>query len=239
MARTVSDVARLFAVMAGYEDADPISEDRPPENFLPTLESGINGLQIAVPRNYYFESLDAEAAQAIKGAIKTLEKLDARFTEVTLDGAETALENLATIIYSDACMVHEDRLYGQDEKWGAQTIERMRMALAQTSRNYARALRAKEAWQRRLKRLFAEHDVLLTPTLPHPPPPFEDNQSLYEATTRVAANTYAGALGSLPGLSVPCGVSSDGIPIGMQLEAAWWQEPTLLRARYAYQQAAD
>ena len=239
MARTVSDVARLFAVMAGYEDADPISEDRPLENFLPTLGNGISGLRIAVPRNYYFESLDADVARAIEEAIKILEKLGARFTEVTLDGAETALENLATIIYSDACMVHEDRLDGQDEKWGAQTIERMRMALAQTSRDYARALRAKEAWQRTLKRLFADHDVLLTPTLPHPPPPIEDNKSLYEATTRVAANTYAGALGSLPGLSVPCGVSSDGMPIGMQLEAAWWQEPTLLRAGCAYQQATD
>jgi len=158
---------------------------------------------------------------------------------VTLDGAETALDSLATIIYSDACMVHEERLEGQDEKWGAQTIERMRMAMSQTSRDYARSLRAKEGWQRTLKRLFSEHDVLLTPTLPHPPPPIEDNQSLYEATTRVAANTYAGALGSLPGLSIPCGVSSDGMPIGLQLEGAWWQEPTLLRTGHAFQQVTD
>ncbi|MEM7751277.1 MAG: amidase family protein, partial [Pseudomonadota bacterium] len=126
-----------------------------------------------------------------------------------------------------------------DEKWAAQTIERMRMALSQTSRDYARALRFKETWQRTLKRLFADHDALLTPTLPHLPPPIEDNQSLSEATTRVAANTYVGALGALPGLSIPCGVSRSGMPIGLQLEGAWWQEPLLLRAGHAYQQATD
>ncbi|MEM6498361.1 MAG: amidase, partial [Pseudomonadota bacterium] len=239
MARTASDVARLFAVMAGYEDADPLSEDCPLDNFLPTLGAGVHGLRIAVPRNYYFESLDPDVASAVEEAMRTFEKLGATISEVTVDGAERALDNLVTLVYADACVVHEERLHGQDEKWEAQTIERMRMALSQTSRDYARSLRFKETWQRTLKRLFADHDVLLTPTLPHPPPPIEDNQSLSEATTRVAANTYVGALGALPGLSIPCGVSRGGLPIGLQLEGAWWQEPMLLRAGHAFQQATD
>jgi aspartyl-tRNA(Asn)/glutamyl-tRNA(Gln) amidotransferase subunit A len=239
MARSVSDVARLFAVMAGYDDADPISEPRPLENFLPTLTNGIDGLRIAVPRNYYYDNLDSDVQSAIETAIKTFESLGAKITDVSLEGAEQTLENLATIIYSDACAVHADRLEGQDEKWGAQTIERMRIALDRTSRDYARALRAKETWQRTLARLFQDHDMLLTPTMPHLPPPIEDNQTLYEATLRVGANTYAGALGSLPGLSVPCGVSAGGLPIGMQLEAAWWNEPRLLRAGHAFQTVTD
>ncbi len=238
MAGSVSDVARLFAVMAAYDDADPISDPRPLENFLPTLGDGVQGLRIAVPRNYYYADLDAEVAGAIEAAIATFDKLGATVTEVTLDGAESTLENLATIIYSDACAVHADRLDGHDDKWGAQTIERMRMALERTSRDYANALRAKEQWQRTLVRLFREHDVMLTPTLPGPPPPIEDNRTLYEATARVGANTYAGAFGSLPGLSIPCGTAG-GLPVGMQLEAAWWHEPQLLRAGHAFQQATD
>jgi aspartyl-tRNA(Asn)/glutamyl-tRNA(Gln) amidotransferase subunit A len=239
MARSVSDVARLFAVMAAYDDADPISDPRPLENFLPSLNDGIAGVRIAVPRNYYYDSLDPEVGAAVEAAIKTLENLGARISEVTLEGADQTLENLATIIYSDACAVHADRLEGQDEKWGAQTIERMRIALDRTSRDYARALRAKEAWQRMLARTFRDHDVILTPTLPHPPPPIEDNRSLYEATLRVGANTYAGALGAIPGLSIPCGVTTGGLSIGMQLEAAWWQEPALLRVGQAFQEATD
>ena len=239
MARSVSDVARLFAVLAGYDDNDPLSEDRVLENFLPTLDDGVAGLRIAVPRNHYFDSLDSDVAAAVEKAIAQFELLGATISDVTLDGAESALENLAVIIYSDACMVHEDRLQGHDDKWGAQTIERMRMALQHTSRDYARALRAKEDWQRTLARTFADHDVVLTPTTPHPAPPIEDNRSLYEATTRVAANTYAGAFGSLPGLSLPCGVTKDGLPIGLQLEAVWWGEPVLLRAGHAFQKETD
>lgn len=239
MARTVSDVARLFAVMAGYDDADPISEDRPLENFLPTLGAGVKGVRIAVPRNYYFDSLDPDVAASAEAAIKVFESLGATVSDVTLDGAETALENLVTIIYADANIVHEQRLEGQDDKWGAQTIERMRTAQSQSSRDYARSLRAKEQWQRTLKRLFSDHDILLSPTLPHLPPLIDDNQSLGEATTRVAANTYPGSLGSLPGLSIPCGISRDNLPIGLQLEAAWWNEPALLRAGYAFQQSTS
>ena len=168
MARSVSDVARLFAVLAGYDDNDPLSADRVLENFLPTLDDGVTGMRIAVPRNHYFDSLDADVAEAVESAIAQFESLGAKITDVTLDGADRALENLAVIIYSDACMVHEDRLQGHDEKWGAQTIERMRMALHHTSRDYARALRAKEEWQRTLARVFGDHDVVLTPTTPHP-----------------------------------------------------------------------
>lgn len=239
MARTVADVARLFAVMAAYDDADPLSEDRTLENFLPTLDDGVAGLRIAIPRNHYFDSLDDDVATAVEDAARTFESLGARLTDITLDGAEHALESLAVLIYSDACMVHAERIEGHDDKWGAQTIERMRMALTHSSRDYARALRAKEIWQRTLARTFADYDLILTPTLPHPPPPIEDNRSLYEATTRVGANTYAGAFGSLPGLSIPCGVTAAGLPIGLQLETRWWREPLLLRAGHAFQKVTE
>jgi aspartyl-tRNA(Asn)/glutamyl-tRNA(Gln) amidotransferase subunit A len=239
MARSAADVARLFAVMAGYDNADPISEARPLENFLPRLADSIEGIRIAVPKNYYFDNLDPDIATAMDAARKTFESLGAYITEIELPGAEEALDHLVVIIFSDACQVHADRLEGSDDKWGAQTIERMRIALKFTSRDYAAALRAKEAWQRTLANAFAEADILLTPTVPQLAPPIEDNKSLYETTTRVGANTYAGALGTLPGLSVPCGVSKGGLPIGMQLEAKWWNEPMLLRAGHAFQQVTD
>jgi aspartyl-tRNA(Asn)/glutamyl-tRNA(Gln) amidotransferase subunit A len=113
------------------------------------------------------------------------------------------------------------------------------MGLAFTSRDYARSLRARDAWRRTLKRAFEGVDMIALPTLPQLPPPIEDDRSLYAATKRVGANTYAGAFGALPGLSLPCGASSGGLPIGLLLEAAWWQEPLLLRAGHAYQQATD
>lgn len=238
MASSAMDVARLFAVMAGYDDADPTSRDVPLENFLPTIGDGIEGVRIGVPRNYYYDDLTPDIASAVEGALKQFEKLGAKLVDVDLPGAENTLAEAAVIIYSDAAQLHSERLE-QPDKWGQQTIERMRLALDYSSRDYARAMRAREVWQRTLKRTFENVDILAMPTIPQATPPIEDDRSLFEATKRVAANTYAGAFGALPGLSIPCGADANGLPIGLLLEAAWWQEPLLLRAGHAYQQVTD
>jgi aspartyl-tRNA(Asn)/glutamyl-tRNA(Gln) amidotransferase subunit A len=238
MARSAQDVARLFAVMAGYDDSDPTSQDMPLENFLPTLGDGIAGKRIGIPRGYYYDDLAPDIASAVESALREFERLGTKLIDIELPGAEDTLAEAAVIIYSDAAQLHADRLKEPD-RWGQQTIERMRLALDYSSRDYARAMRAREHWMRTLKRTFATVDMLAMPTVPQLTPPIEDDRSLFEATKRVAANTYAGAFGALPGLSIPCGASGNGLPIGLLLEAAWWQEPLLLRAGHAYQQATD
>lgn len=90
-----------------------------------------------------------------------------------------------------------------------------------------------------MRGVFSQVDLLLSPTSPLAAPLIEDGANLLEATKAVTRNTYAGALASLPGLSVPCGFTPDGLPIGLQLEAAWWHEPLLLRAGVAFQQDTD
>ena len=238
MARSAMDVARLFAVMAGYDDADPTSEDKLLDNFLPTMGAGVAGLRIGVPRAYYYDDLAPETATAVEAALKVYEALGATLVETDLDGAEAMQDEATVIIFCDAAHLHRERL-GEPDKWGAQTIERLRLAEKFSGRDYARAMRAREQWMRVLKRAFGEVDLLAVPTLPQLTPPIDDDQSLFEATRRVAANTYPGAFGALPGLSVPCGASAAGLPIGLLLEGPWWDEPRLLRAGHAYQQATD
>lgn len=238
MARSAMDVARLFAVMAGYDDTDTTSRDMPLGNFLPTISNGIAGVHMGVPRAYYYDDLAPDTATAVEDALKVFEKLGAKLVDVDLSGAENTLSEAAVIIYSDAAHLHAERLE-QPDKWGAQTIERMRLAFDYSSRDYARAMRAREQWMRSLKRTFETVDMLAVPTLPQLTPLIEDDRSLFEATKRVASNTYAGAFGALPGLSVPCGASSSGLPIGLLLEGPWWHEPLLLRAGHAYQQVTE
>jgi len=238
MAHSAMDVARLFAVMAGYDDNDPTSRDMPLENFLPTMGDGIRGKRIGIPRSYYYDDLAPEIASATEAALREFEKLGAVLHDIELADADQMLSEAAVIIYSDAAQLHAERLQ-EPEKWGSQTIERMKLALDFTSRDYARAMRARENWRRTLKRAFEQVDMLAVPTLPQITPPIEDDRSLFEATKRVAANTYAGAFGALPGLSIPCGATSEGLPIGLLLEAPSWQEPLLLRAGHAYQQVTD
>ena len=238
MARSALDVARLFAVMAGYDDGDPLSVDKPLENFLPQMGAGVGGLTIGLPRAYFYDDLDPEVASAVEEALKTFESLGATLRDIDLPGAAETFDQAATIIFSDAAALHAQRLE-QPAKWGQQTIERLRMGLEFSGTDYARSMRAREAWQRTLKRAFETVDMIALPTLPQLPPPIEDDRSLYAATKRVGANTYAGAFGKLPGLSIPCGASSGGLPIGLMLEAPWWQEPLLLRAGHAYQQVTE
>ena len=116
----------------------------------------------------------------------------------------------------------------------------MMLGLDFTAVDYAEAMRGKEVWQRTLKRIFEEEvDMILAPTVPITPPPITGDENLHEATRDAARFTYGSALSSHPGLSVPCGFTLDGLPIGLMLEATWWNEPLLFRAGVAYQSVTD
>jgi aspartyl-tRNA(Asn)/glutamyl-tRNA(Gln) amidotransferase subunit A len=238
MARSALDCARIFAVIAGYDPADPVSEDRPLENFLPRLDDGIAGVRIGVPRNFYREGCTPAVISAYETSLKSLEKLGAQLVDVTVPGADDIHSYATVMIYSDAAHLHRDRM-GEEAKWGATTIERMRTALAYTGRDYARAMRAKEAWKRTLVGVFGQCDILATPGICDEAPLIEDGRSLLAATASVTKNTYCGAFGSIPGISLPNGVSANAMPLSLQLEAGWWQEPLLLRAGHALQKVTD
>lgn len=239
MARSVSELAPLFAVIAGFDRADHVSENRQISNLLVDMYSGIRGLRIGIPQNHYFDGVAPYVADALDQAIRVLESLGATVVPISVDGAEKAHEHATVMIYSDACAVHEQRLAQPDDRWGSTTLERMQMGLKYTGRDYARAMRARESWCRSLEDVFRSVDVILSPTSPTVAPLIEDSRSLFEATRAVTQNTYAGAFGRLPGLSIPCGFTSDGLPIGLMLEAAPWCEATLFRAGMAYQNQTD
>ena len=238
MAASALDCARIFAVIAGYDDQDPTSKAQPLENFLPTIGQGIRGLKVGVPRNHYLDGCTGDVATAYRASLSKLESLGARLVDVTVAGAESIQDEASVMIFSDATHLHADRL--KDEaRWGAMTLERLKAGLAHSGRDYARAMRAKESWRRTMARLFQEVDLLASPTIIDEPPLIDDGQSLYKATMSVTKNTYCGAFAGLPGISVPNGMSRGGMPIGLQLESAWWGEPMLLRAGHAYQQVTD
>jgi aspartyl-tRNA(Asn)/glutamyl-tRNA(Gln) amidotransferase subunit A len=239
MARRVSDVARLFSVIAGPDADDPSSVDMPLENFLPRLGDGVRGVRIGIPRNHYFVGAHVEIEAAVREALRVLESLGAVLVEVDVPGAEEMHHYATVVIFSDACAVHRERLASEPERFDAQVLARMSTGLDYTGADYADAMRERAAWRHRLGRLFAGIDLLASPTVHTPVPPIEEDRSLLEATRDATRNTYAGAFGQIPGLSVPCGFGSDGLPIGLQLETRWWREPLLLQAGHAYQQHTD
>ena len=239
MARSVADVARIFAVIAGYDNRDPWSIDKPLLNFLPSLNDGIEGTKIGLPRSFYLEKLNPDIEKLFHDASKVLEGLGAKLVEIDVPGASEMQAWATVLIYSDACAFHHDRLKNHKEKFSEQVYERMITGWSYTNVDYSNALHARELWQRDLARVFEEVDIILSPTLPTLIPPVEEEKSLLEATKDATRNTYAGAFGRLPGLSIPCGFTSDGLPAGLQLEASWWDEPLLLKVGSAFQRVTD
>ena len=239
MGISVSDVARLFTVMSGFDPLDPVSENKGLENILVDMHGPINGLRIGIPENHYFEGMSEDVAKSIESAISVLQSLGAKTYPVRLPGAETAHADATAMIYSDACSFHHERLKSFSDHWVQATYERFQIGLKYTGRDYAQAMRAREIWCRTLEGVFQEVDVILSPASLTVAPLIEDNRSLFEATRAVTQNTYAGAFGRLPGLSVPCGFSKEGMPIGLLLEAAPWAESVLFRAGAAFQKATD
>ena len=239
MARSVLDVARILAVIAGLDRRDPISVDRPLENFLPRLGDGVAGLRIGVPRNFYFEDVPDDIAGPVQAALRELERQGAHLVDVEVPGASETHIHATLMIFSDACAHHDERLTSRPEGFSDDVHARMINGHKFTAVDYAGAVRAREAWRRTLADLFEEVDILASPTTPADPPLVVDDRSLLEATRDATRNTYAGGLGAIPGLSVPCGFSAAGLPVGLQLEAAWWREPLLLRAGAAYQATTE
>jgi aspartyl-tRNA(Asn)/glutamyl-tRNA(Gln) amidotransferase subunit A len=239
MARTVEEVARLFAVIAGFDRKDPLSEARPVEEIFGRLSDGIGGLRIGRPTNHYFTGLDEDVADALERAIDTLRGLGAQIVDIEVPGAESIHAFATTMIASDAHQLHAERIELGGSRWADQTLERIRLAARFTGVDYARAMRERERWCRMLDGLFQQVDLLVSPTSATVAPLIDDERSLFEATRAVTQNTYAGAFGRLPGLSLPCGLSRAGLPIGLQLEAARWNDALLLQAGWAYQSVTD
>ena len=239
MARNVSDLARILAVISNEGPSEAPTSATSLGNFLPTLNDGISGLRIGVPRNHYFVGCDDDIAEATMNAIRVLERQGAHIIDVDVDGAKETQDWYTIQVYSDACAFHENRIDEHPELFEPQVLERMLVGRNFTGVDYANACRAREGWQRSLATLYQDIDILASPTTPQPPAFIDDDKSLLEATKAASHNTYAGGFGANPGLSLPSGFDRNGLPTGLQLEAAWWEEPMLLRAGITYQAATE
>lgn len=239
MARRTEGVARLFAVMAGYEPSDPHSIDHDFGNFLPRLHDGVEGLRIGLPRNFFFDTIDPDIEAAVRAGAKAFADMGAELVDIDLPGAEDTFAQTVIQIYCDAANVHRQRLSEDPDAFTPAIFDRMSRGLSIPGIDYAASMRFKETWTRTMANAFETVDMILSPTTPVPALPLEDAPNLHLLTARAASLTYAGSLASIPGLSLPCGFTDDGLPVGMMLQAAQRHDPLLLRAGCAYQSMTD
>ena len=238
LARHAIDVARVLTAIAGYDADDPTSVDRPTEDYAAGIDGGVEGLRIGVPHGFFFAEADVEVAAAVRAAAEQLARLGARVEEIDLPGAERTHALVGTITRSDAYALHRERVATQPELFGSEVLRRLRSAESISGADYAEACEAGRAWKRQVTRLFEGIDVVLTPTASIPAPG-ADVPDMIETTRLMTRLTYAWTLAGVPAVSVPCGFTRAGLPIGVQLAGGAWQEALLLRAAHAYQSVTD
>jgi aspartyl-tRNA(Asn)/glutamyl-tRNA(Gln) amidotransferase subunit A len=237
LARTVRDLAIALGQLAGYDPADPTSADVPADDYLGALDAGAKDLRVLVPTNHFFDTVDPEVEAGVREAARVFVSLGARVEERALPHTELLVAQRA-IIQSDAAAYHRDHVRERAADIGADVLERLRLGDSVTGVDLARARRDREVVRRAWSELLREHDVILTPTTRIAAPPRE-GQDAVAAAQRLTANTGPFNLTGLPALSVPCGFTRGGLPIGLQLAAGPWREAVLLRAAQAYEAATE
>jgi len=239
LARRVSDVARVFAVIAGYDPLDPVSVDVPVPNFLPTLSEPVRGMRIGVMRRWFFDGLHPDLATAMERAIGVFRDLGATIVDVDLGDVEKAQEMLAFgVVVADAMEVHRDRVAEHAADYGEDILMRLRLGEQVSGVQYAHALRWMERFRQRLRGVFGEVDAMLSPTTAIPAPAVE-GLDFGQAIRAVPRLTCVYASAGVPGLAVPCGFTAGGLPLSLELAGPAFGEPQILRLGHAFQGVTD
>lgn len=238
MTLTIMDLSILLEAIAGYDEDDPTSTQRPKNTSYATeMKQGLDGLRLAVPANYFFDDVQDDVRRAIRSAVKKFEELGATVTEVRLEGIEEDRMANRLIIAAEAATIHRERLKNRSD-FGGDVLERLESGLRVSLQDYVQARRTQDARRRAHSLFFKDYDALITPTLPRDPPLIEGLNAV-DAARDLTKFTAPFNLTGLPAISLPCGFSSNSLPIGMQLVANHWNESGLLRIAYAYESATD
>ncbi|MFO7625151.1 MAG: amidase [Anaerolineales bacterium] len=235
MARWVREAAILLQAIAGYDPQDPASVDVPVPDYLVSLEQGIKGWRVAFASDPFFEEADHEILACVQVASRVFEDLGAYIEGIELPQALQAAGANGLMVTSDAAAFHQERMNNLPEEFGKDVFKRLQSGAACSSGEYVLARRLQVVLRRRYEELFEHYDILLTPTTPIAAP--ETGADAVERARLLTRFTAPFNLTGLPAISLPCGFTAQGLPIGMQLVARPWDEARLLQAAYAYEQA--
>jgi aspartyl-tRNA(Asn)/glutamyl-tRNA(Gln) amidotransferase subunit A len=242
MARTVWDVAAVLAAMAGWDSADPASRRAPVPDYVAGLGGGLDGLRLGVDRDFALRSIGSEVRVAFEAALQVLAELGARVVDVDVPRLEEGMEAGLVIWGAEAAAVHAEWLRTRAEDYDPLVRSRLEPGLALSGAEVARAQRLRRLLQRDLQLLFEEVDLLATPTCALEAPPRGARSVVLdgvevEVLSALTRFSRVFNLLGLPAISVPCGFTAGGLPLGLQLVGAELDDARVLRAAYGYEQA--
>lgn len=260
VAKDVTDCATILEAITSYDKKDSTSIQREETDFTSALVDDVKGMKIGIPRDYFGEGLDAEVKDAILAATKKLEEKGAIVEEFDLSLVEYAIPAYYVIADAEASSnlarfdgvkygyrtkdyegLHNMYKKSRSEGFGAEVKRRIMLGSFVLSSGYydayyLKALRTKALIKQAFDKAFAKYDVILGPAAPTTAPKL--GESLSDPLKMYLGDIYTVSvnLAGLPGISLPCGIDSKGLPIGMQLIGDCFKEKNIIRAAYAFEQ---
>jgi aspartyl-tRNA(Asn)/glutamyl-tRNA(Gln) amidotransferase subunit A len=240
MTRTVTDAALLLQVLAGHDPADPSTAAVAVPDYRRSLDGDPRGLRVGVVREFFFERLDPEVRASVDAAARALENLGIRVEEVRLPRIHHAGPATFAIITAESMAYHEPYLKTRGSEYGADVRARLLTGQFVLATQYLKAQRARQVLRAEVDDVLKNVDALLFPTTPIPAPRTDDREATVDGTREdvrvwLTRCTRPINLTGHPALSVPCGVTASGLPIGLQLVGRQFDETTLLRLGRAYE----
>jgi aspartyl-tRNA(Asn)/glutamyl-tRNA(Gln) amidotransferase subunit A len=259
--KTTEEAALLLNVIAGHDPRDNTSVERPVPNYLTQLKGGVKGAKLGVPKEYFVDGMDPEVEKAVRAAIEEYQRQGAEIVEVSLPHTKYAVA-VYYIIATAECSANLARfdgvrygkradnpkdildMYGRTraEGFGAEVKRRIILGTYVLSSGYYdayynRAQKVRYMIAEDFRKAFSKCHALLTPT--SPTPAFKLGERVADPLQMYLADifTIAVNLAGICGVSIPCGFTSNKLPIGLQIIGPKWGEETMLRVAHAYEQA--
>jgi aspartyl-tRNA(Asn)/glutamyl-tRNA(Gln) amidotransferase subunit A len=236
--RKVEDAALMLQVMGGYDELDPASVKTLPGDYSSHLKDSMKERKVALAIGSFIEEAEQEVLEAVRNAAQVLETQGVIVTEVNVDFLKEGTLANALMTQADGAAFHYERLKEHPDWFGADVRQRLETGAAFTSSEYSLARRTQAEVKRRCELLLNMYDVLILPTTPIPAPVLEGENAI-ERARQLTRFTAPFNLTGLPALTVPCGFTKEGLPIGLQIVSRAWNEAGVLRTGYAFQQATN
>lgn len=260
VAKDVTDCATVLEIISSHDKKDSTSVKREDTDFTTSLVDDVKGLKIGIPRDYLGSGLDAEVKEAVLKASRVLEEKGATVEEFDLSLVEYAIPAYYVIAAAEASSnlerfdgvkygyrakdhegLHDMYKKSRSQGFGAEVKRRIMLGSFVLSSGYydayyLKALRTKTLIKQAFDKAFARYDVILGPVAPTTAPKL--GKSLCDPLKMYLGDIYTVSvnLAGLPGISLPCGLDSQGLPIGLQLIGDCFQEKKIIRAAFAYEQ---
>ncbi|MDE0033730.1 MAG: amidase [Deltaproteobacteria bacterium] len=250
LTRTVRDSALMLQAIAGPDPKDPLSSDAPVPDFGALLGEGVAGLKVGIIRDYFDDLAVDEVKEVVADAVKLLESLGMSVQELPVPYMEHVPMVQLVTARAENLSPAEPFLRTRPRDYSPGLMNRQILALTLPAHAYVTAQRVRRLICEAFDRAFEQVDVIVSPAVSMPAETIEECEQGYveSAGGRILLSDARGTRGTLctipfnvtgaPAVSVPCGFSSQGLPIGLQIAAPHFQEPALLLVAHAYEQAA-